>query len=85
MQVALKRQQAAEDAIALGIRAMATGESYNYLPPGPILGLPLAMQAQEHSNAERRIRGKIFNCHLVPYIFPKKHFIIKCTDSGLSY
>ena len=37
---------------------MATGESFNYLPPGPILGLPLAMQAQEHSNAERRIRGK---------------------------
>ena len=72
MQVALKRQQAAEDAIALGIRAMATGESYNYLPPGPILGLPLAMQAQEHSNAERRIRGKISICHSVPYIFPLK-------------
>ena len=74
LQVALKRQQAAEDAIALGIRAMATGESYNYLPPGPILGLPLAMQAQEHSNAERRIRGKISKCPSVPYIFPKKHF-----------
>merc|ERR1712008_379355 len=56
-QVALKRQQAAEDAIALGIRVMATGESFNYLPAGPILGLPLAMQAQEqHSNADRRIR-----------------------------
>ena len=38
---------------------MATGESFNYLPAGPILGLPLAMQAQEqHSNADRRIRGK---------------------------
>ena len=58
--MALKRQQAAEDAIALGIRAMATGENYNYLPAGPILGLPLAMQAHEHSNAERRIRGKNF-------------------------
>ena len=57
----MKRQQAAEDAIALGIRAMATGEHYNYLPPGPILGLPLAMQSQEHSNAERRIRGRIQN------------------------
>ena len=31
-QVALKRQQAAEDAIALGIRVMATGEHYPYLP-----------------------------------------------------
>ena len=30
--VALKRQQAAEDAIALGIRVMATGEHYPYLP-----------------------------------------------------
>lgn len=58
-QVALKRQQAAEDAIALGIRAMATGEHRNFLPAGPILGLPIAMQqSQEHSNADRRIRGK---------------------------
>ena len=63
-QVALKRQQAAEDAIALGIRVMATGESYNYLPAGPILGLPLAMQAQEHSNAERRIRGNLDIGHI---------------------
>jgi len=57
--VALKRQQAAEDAIALGIRVMATGEHYSYLPQGPILGLPLAMQHNEHSNAERRIKGII--------------------------
>ena len=56
--MALKRQQAAEDAIALGIRVMATGEHFNYLPQGPILGLPLAMQHNEHSNAERRIKGK---------------------------
>ena len=61
LQVALKRQQAAEDAIALGIRAMATGESsLQFLPPGPIIGLSIAMQqqsSQEHSNADRRIRG----------------------------
>ena len=59
--MALKRQQAAEDAIALGIRAMATGESRQFLPPGPIIGLSIAMQqqSQEHSNAERRIRGKL--------------------------
>ncbi len=56
--VALKRQQAAEDAIALGIRVMATGEHRAFLPAGPILGLPIAMQqTREHSNAERRIRG----------------------------
>ena len=49
---------------------MATGEHFNYLPQGPIVGLPLAMQSQEHSNAERRIRGAekvfilmgIYNC-----------------------
>ncbi len=58
--MALKRQQAAEDAIALGIRVMATGEHYSYLPQGPILGLPLAMQHNEHSNAERRIKGIIW-------------------------
>ncbi len=66
--MALKRQQAAEDAIALGIRAMATGEHYNYLPQGPILGLPLAVQHNENSNAERRIRGLqcsfLLGCHL---------------------
>uniref|UniRef100_T1J9X2 DM domain-containing protein n=1 Tax=Strigamia maritima TaxID=126957 RepID=T1J9X2_STRMM len=38
-QVALKRQQAAEDAIAIGLRAVTTGTSYSYLPPGPIFGL----------------------------------------------
>ncbi|KAF4517488.1 hypothetical protein B566_EDAN004527 [Ephemera danica] len=35
-QVALKRQQAAEDAIALGLRAMATGRQFGFLPPGPV-------------------------------------------------
>jgi hypothetical protein len=44
---------------------MATGEHYNYLPQGPILGLPLAMQHNEHSNAERRIKGmKSFKCSI---------------------
>lgn len=36
-QVALKRQQAAEDAIALGLRAISGETSrLNYLPPGPV-------------------------------------------------
>lgn len=38
-QVALKRQQAAEDAIALGLRMASTSPSENclgYLPPGPV-------------------------------------------------
>ncbi|XP_057371323.1 doublesex- and mab-3-related transcription factor dmd-4-like [Daphnia carinata] len=37
-QVALKRQQATEDAIALGLRSVATGTRMPFLPPGPIFG-----------------------------------------------
>src|SRR5690606_32634495 len=41
-QVALKRRQAAEDAIAIGLRAMATGAPVTgYLPQGPIFGLEI--------------------------------------------
>ena len=40
VQVALKRQQAAEDAIALGLRAVTTGEPRVALPQGPIVGRP---------------------------------------------
>ncbi|KAL1465847.1 hypothetical protein WDU94_005382 [Cyamophila willieti] len=40
-QVALKRQQAAEDAIAIGLAAVATGTQYGYLPPGPIFGMSI--------------------------------------------
>ena len=77
LQVALKRQQAAEDAIALGIRAMATGESsLQFLPPGPIIGLSIAMQqqsSQEHSNADRRIRGALFIKSVM--IFAVRHLL----------
>ena len=38
LKVALKRQQAAEDAIALGLRAVATGDHRSALPQGPIVG-----------------------------------------------
>lgn len=34
----MKRQQAAEDAIALGLAAVATGKQYGFLPQGPIFG-----------------------------------------------
>ncbi|XP_068217642.1 doublesex and mab-3 related transcription factor 3, truncated-like [Palaemon carinicauda] len=40
-QVALKRQQAAEDAIALTFRVAATGDVCPFLPQGPIFGLPV--------------------------------------------
>jgi len=69
-QVALKRQQAAEDAIALGIRVMATGEQRHFLPAGPILGLSLAMQqTKEHSNADRRIRGEASESRSCTYVY----------------
>ncbi|XP_060529579.1 doublesex- and mab-3-related transcription factor dmd-4-like [Cylas formicarius] len=38
-QVALKRQQAAEDAIALHLASAEGGKSYDYLPPGRIYGM----------------------------------------------
>ncbi|ROT84917.1 hypothetical protein C7M84_021896 [Penaeus vannamei] len=41
LQVALKRQQAAEDAIALTLRVAATGTTCPFLPQGPIYGLPV--------------------------------------------
>ncbi|KAJ9601171.1 hypothetical protein L9F63_000691, partial [Diploptera punctata] len=50
-QVALKRQQAAEDAIALGLTAVATGTQYGYLPPGPIFGMSIT--APKSQDAEQ--------------------------------
>ncbi|KAF5278352.1 hypothetical protein FQA39_LY05841 [Lamprigera yunnana] len=38
-QVALKRQQAAEDAIALHLASAESGTTYDYLPPGRIFGM----------------------------------------------
>ncbi|VVC45019.1 DMRTA motif,DM DNA-binding domain [Cinara cedri] len=38
-QVALKRQQAAEDAIALGLASVTSGTKYGCLPQGPIFGM----------------------------------------------
>ena len=58
-QVALKRQQAAEDAIALNMRAVTTGEEGPFLPQGPIVGLPHSQGGGQETNAERRIRGKV--------------------------
>uniref|UniRef100_A0A1I7YSP4 DM domain-containing protein n=1 Tax=Steinernema glaseri TaxID=37863 RepID=A0A1I7YSP4_9BILA len=41
-QVALKRKQAAEDAIALGLRAVVSGESIDRLPQGPVFNFGIA-------------------------------------------
>ena len=59
LQVALKRQQAAEDALALNMRSVASGESIHQLPEGPIIGLPCPGGVKHNeSNAERRIKGE---------------------------
>ncbi|KAI1280380.1 Doublesex- and mab-3-related transcription factor A2 [Halotydeus destructor] len=50
-QVALKRQQAAEDAIAIGLRAVSTGaDTRSYLPPGPIYGIPVTEPLADHED-----------------------------------
>ena len=69
-QVALKRQQAAEDALALNMRSVASGEAIQHLPEGPIIGLPCGAVKHTETNAERRIKGErihtlqcIVHCH----------------------
>ncbi|XP_017786499.1 PREDICTED: doublesex- and mab-3-related transcription factor A2-like [Nicrophorus vespilloides] len=49
-QVALKRQQAAEDAIALHLASAESGTTYDYLPPGRIFGMQVT--SPEPENAE---------------------------------
>lgn len=49
-QVALKRQQAAEDAIALHLAAAESGKSYEYLPPGRIYGMSVTSPCSDDEN-----------------------------------
>lgn len=60
-QVALKRQQAAEDAIAIGLRAVATGTPLSYLPPGPIFGLPVDTQAAKRERQAKKAQNTAGN------------------------
>ena len=68
-QVALKRQQAAEDAIAIGLRAVTSGKNLGYLPPGPIFGGEmingdqLGRGDQENLNKKRRVEKEHSPCH----------------------
>lgn len=55
----MKRQQAAEDAIAIGLRAVATGAVVEeYLPQGPIYGVPVTEPhvSQEKSKMEDEMK-----------------------------
>uniref|UniRef100_B3P2Y8 GG24332 n=1 Tax=Drosophila erecta TaxID=7220 RepID=B3P2Y8_DROER len=51
-QVALKRQQAVEDAIAMRLVANKTGRSIDALPPGNIFGLTVTQPSSPHSKRE---------------------------------
>ncbi|GFQ71918.1 doublesex and mab-3 related transcription factor 3, truncated [Trichonephila clavata] len=71
-QVALKRSQSAEDSVAIGLRAVATGTPLSYLPPGPIFGIPLDNTAKktkfDHNKGRKSIRcwstsGLDASCH----------------------
>lgn len=50
LQVALKRQQAAEDAIALHLASAESGTTYDYLPPGRIYGMQITSPEPDSSN-----------------------------------
>ncbi|KAJ8928279.1 hypothetical protein NQ314_019161 [Rhamnusium bicolor] len=49
-QVALKRQQAAEDAIALHLASAESGTTYDYLPPGRIFGMQVTSPEPDSSD-----------------------------------
>ncbi|XP_051175532.1 doublesex- and mab-3-related transcription factor 3-like [Leptopilina boulardi] len=51
-QVALKRQQAAEDAIALCMAKVTTGQKINRLPPGKIFGMTVTDPDTNKNNKE---------------------------------
>ncbi|XP_063230523.1 doublesex- and mab-3-related transcription factor A2 [Bacillus rossius redtenbacheri] len=56
-QVALKRQQAQEDAIALRLEAVRTGAQYGYLPPGPIYGMTITGPEDSRRREEAAARS----------------------------
>lgn len=50
--MALKRQQAAEDAIALHLASAESGTTYDYLPPGRIFGMQVTSPEPETAEIE---------------------------------
>lgn len=75
--MALKRQQAAEDAIALGLRAISGDcTSLGYLPPGPVWGkLKAGENASESNDSSDCDDGTKFLREVLPKFWPKLEFL----------
>ncbi|XP_023029082.1 doublesex- and mab-3-related transcription factor dmd-4 [Leptinotarsa decemlineata] len=56
-QVALKRQQAAEDAIALHLASKESGTTYDYLPPGRIFGMQVTSPQADSPDPKSDCQG----------------------------
>lgn len=76
--MALKRQQAAEDAIALHLASAESGTTYEYLPPGRIFGMQVTSptpddekQQQSSSNTEE-ISVSPASIEMLTKLFPNK-------------
>lgn len=79
-QVALKRQQAAEDAIIMGLRACSPDGHYGYLPQGPIFGSRGETDVEDidkdsvdgGDNDIQDVAGKVTSKSTIKYIYKKK-------------
>ncbi len=82
-QVALKRQQAAEDAIAMGLRCISP--SYGQLPPGPVFVDQAAVIAQEsdYLNGGKPVSGSGLASSLKLNPFTKRARMLDENESKL--
>ncbi|XP_066154633.1 doublesex- and mab-3-related transcription factor dmd-4-like [Euwallacea fornicatus] len=83
-QVALKRQQAAEDAIALHLASAESGTTYDYLPPGRIYGMqvtspesdspddPPALEKVPQDSSKEDVTVSPASIEMLAKLFPNK-------------
>lgn len=79
LQVALKRQQAAEDAIALHLASAESGTTYDYLPPGRIYGMQVTSpepdrpaDAADAAPEEPQVQVSPASVDMLNKLFPNK-------------
>lgn len=74
----MKRQQAAEDAIALHLASAETGKPLEYLPPGRIFGMQVTSPEQEDNQAkmldekQKDIQVSPASVDMLSKLFPNK-------------